>query len=301
MQRQDWAGVFPAITAPFREDGTVDYEFLARHVGWLLDHGCTGLVPLGSLGEAATLTFDEKVRVLEVCREATAGRVPLVAGTSGLSTMAAVELARAAHRGGCDGLMVLPPYSHKGAWREIEAHFSAIITATPLSCMIYNNPIAYSTDLLPEQIQALARHANVHAVKESSGDLRRMTALRALVGDDLALFVGIDDLIVEGIAVGATGWIAGLVNACPAESVRLFELARAGKHEETRRLYEWFLPLLRLDVGPKFVQLIKLVQAEVGMGSERVRGPRLPVTGPEREAALAVIRAQLSVPARGDR
>jgi 4-hydroxy-tetrahydrodipicolinate synthase len=296
MQRQDWAGVFPAITTPFREDGSVDYDFLGKHVGWLLDHGCKGLVPLGSLGEAATLTAAEKVRVLEVCREATQGRVPLVAGVSGLSTAEAVELARSAHRVGCDGLMVLPPYIYKGDWREVEAHFTAVITASPLSCMIYNNPLAYSTDLTPVQIQALARHENVHSVKESSGDLRRMTALRALVGDRLALFVGIDDLIVEGIAAGATGWIAGLVNACPVESVRLFELALAGRHDEVRRLYEWFLPLLRLDVGPKFVQLIKLVQAEVGMGSERVRAPRLPVIGEEREAALAVIRAQLGQP-----
>jgi 4-hydroxy-tetrahydrodipicolinate synthase len=163
--------------------------------------------------------------------------------------------------------------------------------------MIYNNPIAYSTDLTPAQIRTLARHPNVHAVKESSGDLRRMTALRELLDDQLALFVGIDDLIVEGIAAGAVGWIAGLVNACPAESVRLFELASAGKREETRRLYEWFLPLLRLDVGPKFVQLIKLVQAEVGMGNERVRAPRLPLIGEERESALDMIRARLALPA----
>jgi 4-hydroxy-tetrahydrodipicolinate synthase len=296
MQRQDWAGVFPAITTPFHEDGTVDYDFLGEHVGWMLDHGCKGLVPLGSLGEAATLTAAEKVRVLEVCREATQGRVPLVAGISGLSTAEAVELTRSAHRVGCDGLMVLPPYIHKGDWREIEAHYTAVITASPLSCMIYNNPLAYSTDLTPAQIQSLARHENVHSVKESSGDLRRMTAIRALVGDDLALFVGIDDLIVEGIGAGATGWIAGLVNACPAESVRLFDLALAGERAEVRRLYEWFLPLLRLDVGPKFVQLIKLVQAEVGMGNERVRAPRLPVIGEEREAALSVIRTQLGQP-----
>jgi 4-hydroxy-tetrahydrodipicolinate synthase len=296
MEQAQWAGVFTAITTPFTENLDVDHAFLGDHANWLIENGCAGIVALGSLGEAATLQFEEKVAIIATLRKALPKKVPVIAGIAGLSTAECVSLARRASDAGADGLMVLPPYIYKGDWREVEAHFTAVITASPLSCMIYNNPLAYSTDLTPVQIQALARHENVHSVKESSGDLRRMTALRALVGDRLALFVGIDDLIVEGIAAGATGWIAGLVNACPVESVRLFELALAGRHDEVRRLYEWFLPLLRLDVGPKFVQLIKLVQAEVGMGSERVRAPRLPVIGEEREAALAVIRAQLGQP-----
>jgi len=295
MQKVDWTGVFPAITTPFWPDGAVDEPFLARHVAWLLDAGCNGVVALGSLGEGATLSFDEKVRVLEVCRTVTADRVPLVASISGLSTAECVALAREAARLGCYGLMVLPPYVYRGDWRETETHFSSVIDATPLSCMLYNNPIAYGTDLFAEQIGELAaKHRNVHAVKESSGDVRRITAIRALLGSRLALFAGLDDMILEAVAIGADGWVAGLVNALPAESVALVELAKAGRIEEALRLYAWYLPLLRFDTVPKFVQLIKLVQAEVGMGSEAVRAPRLPLSVEERAAALKVIRRQLA-------
>lgn len=295
MQKSDWSGVFPAITTPFTADDQVDEPFLLKHVAWMLDSGCRGVVALGSLGEGATLTMDEKVRILELCRTVTAGRVPLVAAVSGLSTAECVALARESARVGCDGLMVLPPYVYRGDWRETEAHFSAVISATKLSCMLYNNPIAYGTDLSPEQIRALAdKHANVHAVKESSGDVRRVTAVRALMHDRLALFAGLDDMIVEALAVGADGWVAGLVNALPAESVQLVDLAKAGKMKEALTLYAWFLPLLQFDTVPKFVQLIKLVQAEVGMGSEAVRAPRLPLSAAERKEALAVVRQRLS-------
>lgn len=291
----NWQGVFPAITTPFSADLSLDLDFLPRHLEALLAAGCTGIVALGSLGESATLSFSEKESILAACREALAGRVPLVAGIAALSTAEAVALARAAERTGCAGLMVLPPYVYRGDDRETRSHFAAVLEATSLPAMLYNNPIAYGTDILPEGIAALAAaHPNLRAVKESSADVRRLTAIRALLGDELALFVGVDDLIVEGIAAGATGWIAGLVNALPEESVRLFDLVRAGQHEEARRLYEWFLPLLRLDTVPKFVQLIKLVQQEVGLGSETVRPPRLTLAGAEREEALAVIRRALA-------
>lgn len=294
MQKADWTGVFPAITTPFGPDGAVDKAFLVKHVAWLLDAGCKGVVALGSLGEGATLSFEEKIRILKVTRTVTADRVPLVASISGLSTAECVALARESARVGCDGLMVLPPYVYRGDWPETEAHFSAVLSATKLSCMLYNNPIAYGTDLSATDIKRLAdSHANVHAVKESSGDVRRLTAVRALLGSRLALFAGLDDMIVEAVAIGADGWVAGLVNALPAESVTLVELAKAGRIEEALRLYAWFLPLLRFDTVPKFVQLIKLVQAEVGMGSEAVRAPRLPLTDKERKEALAIIRRQL--------
>jgi 4-hydroxy-tetrahydrodipicolinate synthase len=296
MQQHDWAGVFPAITTPFGSDGEIDAPALAAHVGWLADAGCRGIVARGSLGEGATLRADEKVRVLQVCREALSGRLPLIAGISGLSTEECVALARAAERVGCTGLMVLPPYVYRGDWPETEAHFTAVLGATSLSCMLYNNPIAYGTDLLADDVARLAeRHRNVHAVKESSGDVRRVTALRTTLGNRLQLFAGLDDMIVEAAAMGAHGWVAGLVNAFPVESVRLFELARAGRGEEVRRLYDWFLPLLRFDTVPKFVQLIKLAQAEVGKGSERVRPPRLALAGAERAAVLGVLHRQLSV------
>ena len=294
MQKADWTGVFPAITTPFGADGAVDEAFLKKHVAWLLDAGCKGVVALGSLGEGATLTFAEKVQILKVCRTVTAGRVPLVASISGLSTAECIALAKEAARVGCDGLMVLPPYVYRGDWPETEAHFSAVLSATRLSCMLYNNPIAYGTDLSADDVKALAdKHANVHAVKESSGDVRRITAVRALLGSRLALFAGLDDMIVEAVAVGADGWVAGLVNALPSESVTLVDLAKAGRTEEALKLYAWFLPLLRFDTVPKFVQLIKLVQAEVEMGSEAVRAPRLPLSDKERKDALAIVRRQL--------
>jgi 4-hydroxy-tetrahydrodipicolinate synthase len=189
--------------------------------------------------------------------------------------------------------MVLPPYVYQGDWRETAAHVEAVLTATPLSCMLYNNPIAYGTDFHPAQVKELARFENLHALKESSGDVRRVTAVRELLGNRLAIFVGLDDLILEGVAAGAVGWIAGLVNALPEQSVRLFDLAVAGRAEPARTLYEWFLPLLRLDTTPKFVQLIKLVQEEVGKGSARVRPPRLGLCGGELEDTLRLVRERL--------
>jgi 4-hydroxy-tetrahydrodipicolinate synthase len=282
--------VIPAITTPFNADGSVDHDFLARHARLLVEAGCTGFVPLGSLGEAATLTRDEKIAVLETLVRAV--RVPIMPGIAALATDEAVRLAQAARDVGCRGLMVLPPYVYSTDWREMGAHVAAVIGATPLPCMLYNNPLAYKTDFTPPQIAELAaRFANLAAVKESSSDVRRFAGLRALLGDRLDLLVGMDDAIVEGVSMGAVGWIAGLVNAYPAESVRLFELARSGGAPAAADLYEWFLPLLRLDTVPKFVQLIKLAQELVGLGSERVRAPRLVLEGEERAAALTIIAA----------
>lgn len=290
-----WRGVIPAITTPFTAGDAVDHAFLARHANWMIDAGCTGIVPLGSLGEAATLGFEEKVAIVRTLVEALGGRAPVIAGIAALSTGEAVRLARAAAEAGCGGLMVLPPYVYSTDWREMGAHVRAIIEATELPCMLYNNPVAYKTDFQPEQVAELAAaYPHLQAIKESSGDVRRFAALRALLGDRLNLLVGMDDAIVEGAAMGATGWIAGLVNALPQESVRLYQLATEGGADAAMALYEWFLPLLRLDTVPTFVQLIKLVQAQVGMGSERVRAPRLPVAGAEREMALRVIEHALA-------
>ena len=287
----NWQGVMPAITTPFDEKLEVDHTFLARHASWMVDAGCSGIVALGSLGEGATLQEDEKIAVLKTCIGAVGQRVPVVAAISALSTSDAVRLARRAADAGCSGLMVLPPYVYSTDWREMKAHMVAVLRATKLSCMLYNNPIAYRTDFLPEQVAELAaEHENLQAIKESSADVRRLAAIRSLIGTRLALFIGVDDLIVEGIDAGAVGWIAGLVNALPVESVQLFERASRSRRESAFELYRWFLPLLRLDTVTKFVQLIKLVQAEVGMGSPRVRPPRLELAGEEREAALRTIR-----------
>jgi dihydrodipicolinate synthase/N-acetylneuraminate lyase len=285
-----WRGVIPAITTPFTADGQVDHAFLAKHANWMIDAGCTGIVSLGSLGEAATLSFDEKLAILRTLVQALGDRAPVIPGIASLSTAEAVRLAREAKAVGCRGLMVLPPYVYSTDWREMGAHMRAVIEATDLPCMIYNNPIAYKTDFSPAQIAELAQaYPNVQAVKESSGDVRRFAALKSILGDRLELLVGMDDALVEGVAMGATGWVAGLVNAYPQESVKLFDLAREGGAEAAAKLYAWFLPLLRLDTVPKFVQLIKLVQDKVGMGSERVRAPRLVLDGAERADALKVI------------
>ena len=185
--------------------------------------------------------------------------------------------------------MVLPPYVYSSDWYEMKAHVDAILSATRLGCILYNNPVAYKTDFLPDQIAELAEeHENLKAVKESSTDVRRVAAIRSLLGDKLSIFVGVDDVIVEALGVGAVGWVAGLVNAYPAESVKLFELAKAGKQEEAFELYRWFLPLLRLDTVPKFVQLIKWVQEEAGVGYARVRAPRLELQGSDLAAAKTV-------------
>ena len=290
-----WQGVLPAITTPFKPDGSVDHEFLAWHVDQMMRAGCSGIVPLGSLGETATLAMDEKRAVLDTVVRAVAGRGAVVPGVAALSTADAVRFAQMAAELGCSGLMVLPPYVYSTDWREMGAHVRAVIAATDLPCMLYNNPIAYKTDFSAEQMRELAaEHANFVAVKESSADVRRIAAIRAALGDRLHILVGVDDMIVEGIAAGATGWVAGLVNAFPRESVQLFELARAGKTAELLPLYQWFLPLLRMDVVPKFVQLIKLVQSRVDMGSARVRAPRLELEGAELAQAQAVIDTALA-------
>ena len=290
-----WQGVIPAIMTPFRDDLSVDADLLRHEVDALMKAGCTGIVALGSLGEGGSLSFGEKKAVLRLCREALEGRGALVAGVAAVTTADAVRLAELGVETDCDGLMVLPPYIYQGDARETRAHFEAVIGATDLSCMLYNNPVAYGTDVLPEQLADLAGGLpNLAAVKESSTDVRRITAIRALLGDRLSLLVGVDDLILEGVQAGAEGWIAGLADALPEESVRLFELARAGRLDEARALYDWFLPLLRLDTVPKFVQLIKLVQAETGLGSEPVRPPRLPLVGAEREEVLDLIRGALA-------
>ncbi|HZQ20081.1 MAG TPA: dihydrodipicolinate synthase family protein [Terriglobales bacterium] len=290
----NWNGVMPAITTCFDQKLRVDHEFTASHCRWLLENGCTGIVCLGSLGEGATLSFDEKTQILSTCVKAVARRAPVVASISALSTSEAVSLGKAAADVGCDALMVLPPYVYQGDWREMKAHVSAVFRATPLSCMLYNNPIAYGTDFLPEQIQELAaEHENFESVKESSSDARRVAAIRALVGNRLEVFVGVDDAILEAIGVGATGWIAGLANALPRESVELFNLGINCEREKAFELYRWFLPLLRMDTVPEFVQLIKLVQAEVGMGNSRVRPPRLELVGQNLEKTHKTIRDAL--------
>ena len=286
----NWTGVMPAITTCFDENLQIDHAFTALHVSWLVDNGCTGIVTNGSLGEGGTLSIDEKIALWKTVVASVGDRVPVVAAIASMTTADACAQAVEAASVGCSGLMVLPPYVYRGDWREMKYHIAQVCKATPLSCMLYNNPVAYGTDFLPEHVAELAAEIpNLHAVKESSTDVRRVTAIRALIGDKLKIFVGVDDCIVEGIEAGATGWIAGLVSAFPKESVDLFNYALAGEKEKAHDLYKWFLPLLRLDTVPKFVQLIKLVQEQVGMGTTRVRPPRQELTGSELAETLKII------------
>lgn len=289
-----FSGVMPAVTTPFTTTMAVDGPALTKQVRLLLDHGCTGIVPCGSLGEGATLGFEEKIEVIRTCIAAANG-APVVPGIAAASTADAVALAIASERLGAAGLMVLPPYIYSSDWREMSAHVSAVITATKLPCMLYNNPPAYKTDFTPTQIAELAaRHPNLVAVKESSGDVRRITAILATPGNRLVVGVGLDDIIVEGVAAGAGFWIAGLADALPAESVRLFNHAQRGERAQAQDLLRWFLPLLRFDTGIKFVQLIKLVQERCGVCSARVRAPRLELSGAELAEAEAVIAKSLA-------
>jgi 4-hydroxy-tetrahydrodipicolinate synthase len=290
----DWKGVIPAQTTPFNQDLSIDHGLLADHARWMIDAGCTGIVPGGSLGEGATLTAAEKIEVVATLVRAVGDRVPILPAVASTSTAEGVRFIRDAQAAGASGFMVLPPYVYSSDWREMKAHIAALFAATDLPCMLYNNPVAYRTDFVPEQIAELAREfPHLAAVKESSTDVRRITAIHALIDDRLEILVGVDDAIVEGLAAGAVGWIAGLVNAFPHESVALFRAAREGRTEEAAALYRWFLPLLRLDTVPKFVQLIKLVQEQMGWGSARVRPPRLELIGAERAETLAVLEHAL--------
>jgi len=291
----NWNGVMPAMTTAFDKKDRVDSEFMSRHATWMIDNGCTALIMLGSLGEAATLSSEEKVEILKNMVETVKGRVPVVAAISALATRDAVAQAKAAEDAGCSGLMILPPYVYRGDWREMKHHIGSVLKASSLSSMLYNNPVAYGTDFAAEQIAELAaEYGHLHAVKESSTDVRRVTAIRAIIADRLTICVGVDDAIVEGIAAGAMGWVAGLVNAFPRESVVLFEAALSGNAKLAFEVYRWFLPLLRMDTVPKFVQLIKLAQQEAGVGNASVRAPRMELAGVELEEVRHVLKEAIA-------
>ncbi|HYC78990.1 MAG TPA: dihydrodipicolinate synthase family protein [Planctomycetota bacterium] len=296
MKDLSWSGVMPGITTPFTADGKADLDFLGCHAATLVDAGSSAIIGVGLRGEGATLRFDEKVMILRRLVESVGRRVPVIAAVSALSTGAAVELARAAASIGCRGLLVTPPYFHRGPWEEVEGHLDAVLSATPLPCMLHQHPAVYGVELPPDAIATLAaRHANLGAVCDAGGDARRLTAVRMLCGDHLACVVGADDFVLEGAALGARGWSSGLVNALPRECVVLFDLARRGDAPRALELCRWLLPLLRLDGQPQSVQRLKLVQSEVGLGTERVRAPRLPLEGEAREETLRTVRERLAV------
>lgn len=294
MRLPDWQGVFPALMTEFHEDGSLDLDGTRRHAGMMIEAGCRGLVMLGTLGENTSLRPEEKDRVLRAAVEVADGRVPVLAGIAEYTTELAIEAAKRAEAAGVDGLMVLPAMVYEQDEREAVAHFSAIARSTNLPIMIYNNPVAYRVDLKPAALARLADHPNIVAVKDSAHDSRRMTDTIVELGDRYLLFCGVDDFVLENVVCGAVGWVAGLVNAFPVESVRLFEAARDRRLDEALRLYRWFMPLLHLDTEKKLVQMIKLANQLCGTGREWVRPPRLPLVGEERARVEKLVRDALA-------
>ena len=288
--RDNWHGVFPAITTQFRHDQSLDLAATSKHLNTMMTAGIHGVVALGTVGENTTLEYQEKLEVIRELKHTTRGRIPLLTGVAEYTTALASRFARDAEKAGAEGLMVLPGMVYKSDERETLTHFRAIAQATGLPIMIYNNPVSYGVDLVPRAFVELAGQPNIVAIKESSEDVRRITDLHNTVGDRFILFGGVDDLLLESVALGARGWISGLVNAFPQESCELWELAVSGKWQKALELYRWFTPLLHLDTRVKLVQYIKLAMQETGLGSELTRAPRLPVVGAERDEILGIIR-----------
>jgi dihydrodipicolinate synthase/N-acetylneuraminate lyase len=286
-----WQGVFPAVTTQFHQDQSLNLEGTARHLEVLIGSGISGLIMCGSLGENQTLDSNEKRRVVELAVQVSHGRVPVLSGVAETSTRLACAYVKDCARLGAAGFMIMPAMVYKADTREAMTHFRAVAAATSLPWMLYNNPLAYPVDILPEQFHELADLANLVAIKESSGNTRRITELRHAVGDRFALFVGVDDLILESAILGIDGWVAGTGIAFPSENQCLWAATRQQHWDEARRLYRWFAPLLKLDTHPKFVQYIKLALQETGLGHEWVRAPRLPLVSPEREQILQIIRS----------
>lgn len=289
MPKPFWSGVFPAITTQFKRDQSLDLEATARHAETLIQSGVSGLVFLGSLGENQPLRADEKRLVIEAMVKAVNGRVKVLSGVAETSTAEACRYAREVEKLGADGIMLMPAMLYKGDPRETMAHFRAVARAVGLPIMIYNNPLSYGNDLTPEMFAELAVEKKFVALKESSGDVRRITDLHNTVGDRYALFTGVDNLALEASILGIDGWVAGSGIAFPAENQYFWELTRRSAWDQARAIYRWFTPLLHLDVSPKFVQYIKLAVQECGLGREYVRAPRLALTGAERKRILKII------------
>jgi 4-hydroxy-tetrahydrodipicolinate synthase len=294
MQKHKWAGLFPALTTAFRPDQAVDLGATASHADALVRAGAHGLVALGTVGENHALEPTEKRDVLRAVVEAARRRVPVLAGVAQNATAGACRFAREAEKAGADGLMVLPPMIYKADPRETVAHLRAVARTTGLPILCYNNPPSYGIDLTPEMFAELASEKTLVAIKESSDDPRRITDLVNAVGDRYILFAGVDDLVLESVTLGVRGWVSGLANAFPEESLHLWDLATRGCYDQALKIYRWFAPLLHMDTHPKLVQYIKLAMAETGCGTETVRAPRLPLEGAERARILAILRRAIA-------
>jgi 4-hydroxy-tetrahydrodipicolinate synthase len=281
-----WQGVFPAITTQLKQDHSIDLEATARHADALINSGVNGVIFLGSLGENQAMRREEKRSVIEAMVKVVNGRVQVLSGVAESSNEEACAYVRDVEKLGVDGVMVMPAMLYKGDERETLAHFRSVAQCSGLPMMVYNNPISYANDVTPEMFVQLADQKNFVALKESSGDVRRITDLRNAVGDRYAIFTGVDDLALEASVLGIDGWVAGSGIAFPRENQYFWQLTRDGEWERARAFYRWFTPLLHLDTHTKFVQYIKLAVQECGLGREWVRPPRLPLVGAERERIL---------------
>ena len=285
-----WTGVFPACTTQLKRDQSLDLPATARHLEALIESGVSGLVMCGSLGENQTLDPDEKRAVVGCAVETARGRMPVLSGVAESGTAAAICYVRDVAKLGASGVMLMPPMSYKGDPRETLAYFRAVAKGGGLPVMIYNNPLSYGNDITPAMLAELADEPAFVALKESSGDPRRITEIHNAIGGRYAIFTGVDDLIMESSILGIDGWVAGTGIAFPRENQRLWELTRAGRWDEARKFYHWFQPLMKLDTHPHFVQYIKLCAQETGLGTEWVREPRQLIEGEERERVLKIIR-----------
>src|SRR5215470_3849657 len=286
----NWAGVFPAATTQFDSSFNVDLSATRAVQAALIRDGVHGMIALGTVGENNSLNPDEKRAVLKAAVETSAGKVPIIAGVSEFTTPTAVAYARDAERLGVNGLMVLPAMVYVPSAAELEYHFRTIARATSLPIMLYNNPPAYRVNIELDTLERLADQPNIVAIKESAPDSRRFTDLFNALGERFVLFAGLDDVAFEGLCLGARGWVSGLTNAFPRESLQLYEALRKGDLERARRIYRWFMPLLHLDAEHDLVQSIKLAESLMGRGSERVRPPRLPLVGARREQVTEMVR-----------
>lgn len=289
-----WTGVFPAAVTQLHEDQSLDLDATSRHFEALIESGVSGLIVCGSLGENQTLQPDERRAVLKCAIETARGRLPVLSGVAEMSTEAAIRYLKDGEKLGAAGFMIMPAMVYKADNREVMHWFRTLAAATPLPWMLYNNPVGYYTDVTPEMFAELSDVENLVAIKESSANPRRITELRNLVGDRYQLFTGVDDLILECAILGIDGWVAGSGIAFPKENQQLWELTRAGRWDEARTLYRWAQPLMKLDTHIHFVQYIKLLCQETGLGKEWVREPRLTISGEERETVLRIIREALA-------
>ena len=286
----DWNGVFPAVPTQFHDDHSLDVGSTVRHVEALLENGIHGLIMLGTIGENCSLSLDEKVQVLEATVAKVKDRIPILNGVAEFTTKGACDTCVAAREAGVDGHMVMPAMVYNSDARETVNHFRAVAAATPLPIMCYNNPPVYRVDITPEMFQSLAEVENIVCIKEASGDVRRITDLFNALGDRYLIFSGLDDVALESIMLGCTGWISGLVDAFPRENRLLWDAAISGDYQRALEIYRWYMPMLHFDSHPKLVQYIKLTCAEVGYGTETVRAPRMVLVGEERERILGTVR-----------